>query len=88
MCSRGEMSLIGSRLDAPREVSAYQEWHAGRLKVAPRITGLAQVNGHTCISSDRIVEYDLEYIEKQSLRMDLWILWLTVRSVIPGDGTH
>lgn len=85
---KGEMSLIGPWPDAAWQVNAYQEWHAGRLKVAPGITGLAQVSGRTCISSDRIVEYDLEYIEKQSLRMDLRILWLTVRSVIRGDGTH
>jgi lipopolysaccharide/colanic/teichoic acid biosynthesis glycosyltransferase len=85
---KGEMSLIGPRPNVPWQVDAYKEWHRERLEVSPGITGLAQVNGRTCISFDRIVEYDLEYIENQSLRMDLQILWLTVRSVIRADGTH
>ena len=85
---KGEMSLIGPRPNMPWRVDAYKEWHKARLKVSPGITGLAQLNGRTCISFDRIVEYDLEYIENQSLRMDLLILWLTVRSVIRADGAH
>jgi lipopolysaccharide/colanic/teichoic acid biosynthesis glycosyltransferase len=85
---KGEMSLIGPRPNVPWEVDAYKEWHQARLNALPGITGLAQVNGRSCISFDRIVEYDLEYIENQSLRMDLQILWLTVRSVIRADGAH
>jgi lipopolysaccharide/colanic/teichoic acid biosynthesis glycosyltransferase len=85
---KGEMSLIGPRPNVPWEVDSYQEWHKARLDALPGITGLAQVNGRSCISFDRIVEYDLEYIKNQSLRMDLQILWLTVRSVIRADGAH
>ena len=85
---KGEMSLIGPRPNVSWEVEAYKEWHRERLNALPGITGLAQVNGRSCISFDRIVEYDIEYIENQSLRMDLQILWLTVRSVIRADGAH
>jgi lipopolysaccharide/colanic/teichoic acid biosynthesis glycosyltransferase len=85
---KGEMSLVGPRPNVPWEVDAYKEWHRERLNASPGITGLAQVNGRSCISFDRIVEYDIEYIENQSLRMDLQILWLTVRSVIRADGAH
>lgn len=85
---KGEMSLVGPRPNVPWEVDAYKEWHRERLSASPGITGLAQVNGRSCISFDRIVEYDIEYIENQSLRMDLQILWLTVRSVIRADGAH
>jgi lipopolysaccharide/colanic/teichoic acid biosynthesis glycosyltransferase len=85
---RGEMSLVGPRPNVAWEVEAYKEKHRERLNALPGITGLAQVNGRSCISFDRIVEYDIEYIENQSLRMDLQILWLTVRSVIRADGAH
>jgi lipopolysaccharide/colanic/teichoic acid biosynthesis glycosyltransferase len=85
---KGEMSLVGPRPNVDWEVEAYKEWHRERLNALPGITGLAQVNGRSCISFDRIVEYDIEYIENQSLRMDLQILWLTVRSVILADGAH
>jgi lipopolysaccharide/colanic/teichoic acid biosynthesis glycosyltransferase len=83
---KGEMSLVGPRPNVPWEVEAYKEWHAERLDAAPGITGLAQVHGRSCITFDRIVEYDLEYIEKQSLWLDLKILWLTLRSVIATEG--
>jgi lipopolysaccharide/colanic/teichoic acid biosynthesis glycosyltransferase len=85
---RGEMSLVGPRPNVPYEVDAYKTWHLERLKALPGLTGLAQVNGRSCISFDRIVEYDIEYIESQSLWLDLKILWWTVRSVILADGAH
>lgn len=85
---KGEMSLVGPRPNVPWEVDAYKEWHRARLNALPGITGLAQVNGRSCISFDRIVEYDIEYIESQSLWLDIKILWQTARSVILTDGAH
>lgn len=69
---RGEMSLVGPRPNVQCEVDVYQEWHKQRLKVLPGITGLAQINGRSSIPFDQIVQYDLEYIEK-------WCLWLDMR---------
>jgi lipopolysaccharide/colanic/teichoic acid biosynthesis glycosyltransferase len=83
---RGEMSLIGPRPNVPWEVEAYHDWHNARLQALPGITGLAQVRGRSCISFDDIVLSDIEYIEKQSLKLDLKILWWTVASVLCGRG--
>lgn len=83
---RGEMSLVGPRPNVPWEVEVYHGWHNERLEVLPGITGLAQVRGRSGISFDRIVEYDIEYIENQSLDLDLKILWWTALSVIAGKG--
>ncbi len=85
---RGEMSFIGPRPNIPWEVEEYRGWHKERLEVLPGITGLAQVRGRSGITFDRIVEYDIEYIEKQSLLLDLKILWWTVTSVLYGRGAH
>ena len=85
---RGEMSFVGPRPNIPWEVDEYRGWHKERLEVLPGITGLAQVRGRSGIPFDRIVEYDIEYIEKQSLRLDLLILWWTVSSVVFGTGAH
>jgi lipopolysaccharide/colanic/teichoic acid biosynthesis glycosyltransferase len=85
---KGEMSLIGPRPNVSWEVEAHKEWHRERLNALPGIAGLAQVNSRSCISFDRIVEYDIAYIENQGLRMDLKILWLTIRSVIRADDAH
>ena len=66
---KGEMTLVGPRPNVPWEVERYAPWHYKRLEALPGITGLAQVRGRSCLSFDRIVQYDIEYIEKQSLLM-------------------
>jgi lipopolysaccharide/colanic/teichoic acid biosynthesis glycosyltransferase len=79
---KGEMSMVGPRPNVSWEVEAYRGWHNERLEVLPGITGLAQVRGRSAISFDSIVEYDVEYVEKQSLKMDLKILWWTFSTVL------
>ena len=83
---RGEMSLIGPRPNVPWEVEEYQSWHYKRLEVLPGITGLAQMRGRSCASFDSIAKSDIEYVEKQSLFMDIKILWWTILVVIRGKG--
>ncbi len=83
---KGEMSLVGPRPNVPYEVEEYQLWHSERLEVLPGITGLAQVKGRSSISFSRIVKYDIEYIEEQSLVEDLHILVRTVLSVFSRKG--
>jgi lipopolysaccharide/colanic/teichoic acid biosynthesis glycosyltransferase len=85
---RGEMSFIGPRPNVVWEVEEYRGWHKERLEVLPGITGLAQVRGRSCITFDKIVEYDIEYVEKQSLKLDLQIVWWTITSVLFGKGAH
>jgi len=85
---KGEMSLVGPRPNVAWEVEEYRGWHQERLEVLPGITGLAQVRGRSGISFDRIVQYDIEYIEKQSLAMDLKILWWTMSTVFVGRGAE
>ncbi len=83
---KGEMSLVGPRPNVLWEVEAYQDWHRERLEVLPGITGLAQVNGRSCIDFDTIVQYDIDYVRNRSLGLDLKILWRTVSTIIKGDG--
>ena len=85
---KGDMSLVGPRPNVPWEVEAYHGWHIERLEVLPGITGLAQVRGRSGITFDQIVRYDIEYIEKQGLKLDLQILWWTFTSVLFGSGAE
>jgi lipopolysaccharide/colanic/teichoic acid biosynthesis glycosyltransferase len=85
---KGQMSLIGPRPNVPWEVEAYKNWHRERLNVLPGITGLAQVRGRSSISFDAIVRYDIEYVRRMSLVLDLRIAIKTVSSVISGNGAH
>ena len=83
---RGKMSLVGPRPNVLWEFEEYKGWHQERLEVLPGITGLAQVRGRSGITFDSIVKYDIEYIKRQSLALDLKILWWTLSSVFLGRG--
>ena len=85
---KGEMSMVGPRPNVPWEVEEYRPWHHERLEVLPGITGLAQVRGRSSISFDCIVRYDIEYVEKQSLVLDLKVLWWTLSTVLLGTATE
>jgi len=47
---KGDMSLVGPRPNVAWEVEKYSDWHKGRLRVLPGITGLAQVRGRSSLS--------------------------------------
>jgi exopolysaccharide biosynthesis polyprenyl glycosylphosphotransferase len=83
---RGEMSLVGPRPSLPYEVELFQDWHKRRFEVPPGITGLWQVKGRNLVSFDEMVRMDLEYIEKQSIWLDLSILFQTPWVVITAKG--
>lgn len=83
---KGEMSWIGPRPNVPWEVEEYRPWHYERCEVLPGITGLAQVCGRSCLGFVSLVRLDIEYIEKQSLAMDLKIMWWTFLTVCRGMG--
>jgi lipopolysaccharide/colanic/teichoic acid biosynthesis glycosyltransferase len=85
---KGEMSLVGPRPNVPWEVEEYRGWHKERLEVLPGITGLAQINGRSSNTFDKIVQYDIEYIENRSLKLDLQVLLWTVTSVLAAKGAH
>lgn len=82
----GEMSLVGPRPPTVREYNMYQLEHLRRLEVVPGMTGLWQVSGRTEPSFDTYLKYDLEYVEKWSLWLDLHILVKTVPTVLSGTG--
>lgn len=83
---KGDMSFIGPRPNIPGEVEAYKDWQKRRLEVLPGITGLAQVNGRSSIPFDRIARYDIEYVDNESLPLDVKILLQTVPLVLRGKG--
>jgi sugar transferase EpsL len=83
---RGEMSIVGPRPTLPYQVQRYDSRQAGRLRVQPGLTGLAQVKGRNQMTWPERIEWDLRYVESQSLRLDLVILARTARVILIGDG--
>ena len=89
---RGEMSLVGPRPERPyfvEKLSKEIPLYSRRYRVKPGITGWAQVTWHYDCSVEDVrqkVKYDLFYIANLSLRMDLKILFLTIRTAFLGKG--
>ena len=84
----GQMSLVGPRPDLPEHVAEYTPFKLQRLAVRPGLTGLAQVNGAAAISWDERSRYDVHYIARCSLLMDLGILAKTIGVIIRGEGRY
>ncbi|MGE5374746.1 MAG: sugar transferase [Bacteroidota bacterium] len=84
---RGEMSLVG-----PRPTSfgpeTYKLWHTHRLDVTPGITGLWQVFGRAQLEFDDRLRLDIAYIDRASLRLDIYLLFLTVFAVFKQRGAQ
>jgi lipopolysaccharide/colanic/teichoic acid biosynthesis glycosyltransferase len=79
----GHMSVVGPR-PSPRVENQYcPPWREARLSVRPGITGLWQIHRTRQIGSDfqEWIKYDIEYVEKRSLALDLWIIWKTITRV-------
>ncbi|MGH3100629.1 MAG: sugar transferase, partial [Thermoleophilia bacterium] len=85
---RGEMSLVGPRPTVQVQVDRYTERQRGRLSVRPGITGWAQINGRASLPWHDRIELDLWYVEHVSLRLDMRILWRTLRMVLTGHGLY
>lgn len=82
---QGHMSLIGPR-PTSFGVENYSDWHLVRLTVPPGITGLWQISGRSEVDFDDRVKLDYQYIQNQSVLLDLKILLRTPMSVLGGRG--
>ncbi len=91
---RGQMSMIGPRPERAQIIPALNKSikkYGKRLRVKPGITGLAQVRQHydtTLGDVKKKVHYDLLYIRKMCLLMDLRIIFGTVVVMLTGKGAR
>ncbi|TFB10129.1 sugar transferase [Candidatus Marinimicrobia bacterium MT.SAG.2] len=79
---RGEMSIVGPRPLLPEYLKLYSAEQNRRHDVKPGITGWTQINGRNTISWDKKFEYDIWYVENQSLALDIKIIFLTIWKVL------
>jgi lipopolysaccharide/colanic/teichoic acid biosynthesis glycosyltransferase len=82
------MSIVGPRPPVPREVARYTLSDRRRLDVKPGLTCIWQVSGRGDIPFSQQVKLDAEYIESQSLWVDLKILIRTIPAVLFGRGAY
>jgi lipopolysaccharide/colanic/teichoic acid biosynthesis glycosyltransferase len=89
---KGEMNIVGPRPERPTIFAELREHIAEyplRQRAKPGITGLAQINHHYDRSLDDVrtkVNYDLEYIRRQSVAEDFRIMLKTVPVILLRRG--
>lgn len=80
---RGQMSVVGPRPSPEKENQFCPAWRDARLSVRPGLTGLWQVQRTREPETDfqEWIRYDLEYVQQQSWRLDIWIIIQTFRTI-------
>lgn len=79
---KGDMSIVGPRPERPHFVEKYNKenpYYYLRHKVRAGITGYAQVHGTYATDYKNKLKFDLLYIKKYSLIMDIQLLFQTIR---------
>ncbi len=93
---QGRMSIVGPRPHAVAHNELYRRQIHGymlRHKVKPGITGLAQIKGFrgetdTLDKMEGRIKYDLDYITRWSLWLDMKIILLTIVKGFVGKGAY
>lgn len=88
---KGDMSIIGPRPERPMYTEKFNKEIPGfinRLQVKSGITGWAQVNGGYELTPKEKWELDMYYIENRSIKLDLFIIFKTIKIVLTGDGAR
>ena len=83
---RGEMAFVGPRPLLMEYLPLYTLEQARRHQVKPGLTGWAQVHGRNSLGWEEKFRLDLWYVDNQSLALDLYIIWLTVVTVLRREG--
>jgi lipopolysaccharide/colanic/teichoic acid biosynthesis glycosyltransferase len=83
---KGDMSLVGPRPLPTIYVDRYSPEQRRRLEARSGITGWAQVNGRNATTWPERLRNDVWYVDHASFRVDLRILWLTVKTAVSREG--
>ncbi len=83
----GDMSFVGPRPALFNQTDLIDMRTAvGVHSLTPGITGWAQINGRDELALSEKVGFDQEYLQRQALAFDIWILWLTGLKVFRREG--
>ena len=91
---KGDLNLVGPRPERPvfvEQLSKAIPYYSIRHTVRPGLTGWAQVEfaySGTIEESKEKLQYDLFYIKNMSLKLDLLILFKTIKIVLLGRGAR
>jgi UDP-galactose phosphate transferase len=81
----GKMSIVGPRPLVVSYLPYYNDREKHRHDVKPGLTGLAQINGRNTLQWEERFEYDIEYVNNVSFKMDLKIIIYTIKKVFKRE---
>lgn len=94
---RGDLSIVGPRPELPALSAQYNAripYYNARYLITPGLTGWAQIrhdrdphHGADIAETKAKLSYDLYYLKRRSLLLDLFIMLQTVRIIITARGT-
>ena len=83
---KGEMSLVGPRPYLPREKDDMNFYYDSIIRCKPGITGMWQANGRSDVGFVDRCKLDDYYYRNWSIKLDLIIIYKTIKSVLYGKG--
>lgn len=85
---KGDMALIGPRPLLVKYLPLYSKEQMRRHDVRPGITGWAQCHGRNALTWAEKFKLDVWYVDHLSFRIDLELIWLTVKTVLTHEGVN
>ncbi|MBF7029722.1 sugar transferase [Staphylococcus kloosii] len=79
---KGDLSIVGPRPLLMEYLTLYNAKQRLRHVVKPGITGLAQIKGRNALSWEHKFKYDVWYVKNQSMKLDLYIIFMTLIKVV------
>jgi O-antigen biosynthesis protein WbqP len=84
---RGHMTFVGPRPALFNQTDLIELRTKNKVdSLVPGVTGWAQVNGRDKISIREKVNFDIEYLHKRSIKLDLYIIFFTLLKVFKKEG--
>ena len=85
---KGDMSFIGPRPWITEYYNNFNAHQKRRVEVLPGITGLAQATGRNNLNIFEKINYDIEYVDNFSFKMDLKVVLKTIKTVLSKEGAE
>lgn len=85
---KGDTSVVGPRPELPEMIRHYEPTQLIKFGVKPGLTCLAACTGRNTLTIDEQIRADVEYVARQSMALDLWIIRETARMVLRAVGAE
>lgn len=83
---KGDMSFIGPRPWITDYYEVFSDEQKRRTEVLPGLSGYAQINGRNDITVFEKIDYDIHYVENISFKLDIYIFFKTIKTVITSES--